>query len=36
MCVQPHGIAEYISEPVNIVVYGCVISSVCLLIEIVD
>ena len=36
MCFQPHNIDEYISEPVNIVGYGSVMLSVCLLIEMVD
>ena len=36
MCFQPHVTGHYILEPVNIIVYGHVMSSVCLLIEIVD
>ena len=35
MCFQPHVIGEYILETVNIVAEGHVMSSVCLLIEIV-
>ena len=36
MFFLPHVVGEYIVEPVNIVVLGCVMSSVCLLTEIVD
>ena len=36
MFFQPHVIGEYISDSTNIVVLGYVVSSVCLLIEIVD
>ena len=36
MYFQPHVIGEYISEPANIVLCGYIVSSVCLLMEIVD
>ena len=36
MCFQPQVFGEYISDPVNIIVQGCVMSSVCLLIETLD
>ena len=36
MCFQPHFAGEYISERVKLVVQGCVMLSICLLIEIVD